>query len=365
MYRKIGIFLLMIPVLLVAAGSPSLTVVAGVLELETTSMKAFDSACLVMELQDDPDARVKLAKAKEYFDDMNLDQAIGLLTEIVNMNASKEILKDVYLLLGHAYLAKGMLDKTTWALNALADIYPPRIELDPVYYPPQLLSMYYSVCKEKTGSYAVERDPGLKTLAVLEFRNRLFGSESEKYNGLQYGFADLMINQLSGTVDLKVVERERLAWMLQELDMNSDPSKVDQSIAVKAGKLLGVQTILFGSYVGSENNMKLTARMVNVETGEIIGTEEVPGEMDDFFELVDKLAIKIAKKINVKVSEADFKERTETKSLDAMVKFSDGEALYTKGDYKGAFDKFQEALQLDPAFSRAKVRLDGIKSLIG
>lgn len=314
----------------------------------------------------DDEVKAKLAKARELFANFDHDQAITLLSEVAASDASKEDKKECYVLLGRAYFAKDMMDKAKWALGNLAALSPPRIELDPDDVPPQFVKLYYTVWKEKTGSSEMERpDPGIQTLAILDFRNRLFGKGNNEYDGLQQGFADLMINQLNGTVSLKLVERERIAWILGEIGLGADPSKVDQASAVRAGKLLGVQMILFGSYVGTPGNMKLTARLVKVETGEIVGTEEVKGEMDDFFALAEQLSLRVAKKINVKVSEADFKGRTPTRSTDAWIAYSDGVALYDKGDYKGAFDKFQEAVRIDPAFDKAKKRIDSLKSLLG
>jgi TolB-like protein len=312
------------------------------------------------------EVRQMIVKAKDAFDNFDLDQAIKILNDAAGMNGSVEDRKDIFIMLGRAYFAKDMMDKAKGALKNLAELSPPRIDMDPDVVPPQFVKMYYTVCKEQTGSPALEqRDPGLKTMAVLDFRNRLFGTDSKTYDGLQLGFADLLINQLNGTVNLKVVERERIAWILEEIGLNTDPSKVDQASAVRAGKLLGVQTILFGSYVGTKDKMKLTARLVKVETGEIIGTEEVPGEIDDFFELTEKLATRVAKIVNVKASEADFKERTPTRSTDAWILYSDGVALYDKGEYKAAFDKFQEAISADPQFEKAKKRLESLRSLIG
>ena len=315
---------------------------------------------------DSEDVQQVIAKAKQAFDNFDMDQAIRLLNTAVGMNGTVEERKQIFVLLGRAYFAKDMMDNTKGALQSLAALSPPRIELDPDVVPPQFVKMYYTVWKEKSGSAEIERsDPGIQTMAVLDFRNRLFGTEAKDYDGLQLGFADLMINQLNGVVNLKVVERERIAWILEEIGLNNDPSKVDQSSAVRAGKLLGVQTILFGSYVGTKDKMKLTARLVKVETGEILGTEEVPGEIDDFFELTNKLAVRVAKIINVKAAEADFKGRTPTNSTDAWILYADGVALYDKGDYKAAYEKFQAAILADPDFEKAKKRLESLKPLIG
>ena len=313
------------------------------------------------------DVKTKMQKAMEYYNNAYNDEAIALMTELSqNSSLAKEDKTSVYLILSRCYYAKDMTDKSKWALSNLAALAPPRIELDPEMESPQLVKMYYSVWKENTGSAAIERpDPGMQTIAILDFKNRLIGDDAAKYTPLESGFSDLMIMQLSGLVNLKVVERERIAWILQEIGLENDPGKFDQGTAVRVGKLLGVNAVLFGSYIGFPDKMKLNTRLVKVETGEILATEAVSGDVDDFDELMAKLSTQIAKKINVTVSEKAVQEKTPTKSLDAMLLFADGVTLVEKGEYKSALEKFQQALELDPGFERAKKRIATIKPLIG
>jgi Tfp pilus assembly protein PilF len=75
--------------------------------------------------------------------------------------------------------------------------------------------------------------------------------------------------------------------------------------------------------------------------------------------------VKIAKKINANLSEADAKKGTETNSLDAMLTYSEGLVYLEKANYKAAYDKFQEALKLDPNYSKAKTKADSLKPLLG
>ncbi|MBI5647853.1 MAG: hypothetical protein HY962_13065 [Ignavibacteriae bacterium] len=334
-----------------------LAAVAAVLMLAAGSLHA----------QGGGDVKSKMQKAMEYYNNAYNDEAIQLLSELTqNAELAKDDKVNVYLILSRCYFAKDMTDKSKWALAQLASLAPPRPELDPENEAPQLVKMYYSVCKEATGSAAIERpDPGMQTIAILDFKNRLVGDDVAKYTPLENGFADLMIAQLNGLVNLKVVERERIAWILQEIGLENDPGKFDQNTAVRVGKQLGVNAVLFGSYIGFPGKMKLSTRLVKVETGEILATEVVSGDVDDFDELTAKLSTLIAKKINVTVTEKAAQEKSPTQSLDAMLFYADGVTLVEKGDYRSALEKFQQALSLDPGFEKAKKRIEVIKPLIG
>lgn len=307
-----------------------------------------------------------MKKAKSYYQEARYDDAISVLNKLAtDTSVSKKEREDVFLYLGRAYTAKNLHDKAKWAMAKLLDLEPPLIEPDPDTEPPPLMKAYYDARKDKSGSSEVERpDPGIKTIAILDFKNRSV-DDKEKFDPMEKGFADLMISELNGTINLKVVERERIKWLMDEIGMENDPGKFDMGTAVRVGKLLGVHTILLGSFIKVKDEMKLLSRLVKVETGEILATDEASGDADDFFEIAQQLGEKVAKHINVTLGKTEAQQGSETKSLDAMLAYSQGLVLVEKGDYKNAYDKFQEAATLDPGYTKAQRKADSIKPLIG
>jgi TolB-like protein len=250
-------------------------------------------------------------------------------------------------------------------ISKLLDLEPPMITLDPDAECPPLMKIYYDVRKTKTGSNQMERaDPGINTIAILDFKNRSIDDKT-KYDPMEKGFAELMISQLKGAVNLKVVERERIEWILNEIGLENDPGKFDVGSAVRVGKQLGVHSVLLGSFIKVKNDLWLGARLVKVETSEILATDEIRGDADEFFDLAEKLSEKVAKKINATISEADIKKGTETNSLDAMLSYSEGLVYIEKAEYKLAYDKFLEALSRDPNYVKAKMKAESLKPLLG
>ena len=312
------------------------------------------------------DSKEKLHKAIEYFKGAQYDNAISLLAELsTDKTLDKESLREVQLGLGRVYLAKNLSDKARASLENLLKLEPPAVSLDPDLESPPLMRIYYDVRKEKSGSLQVERtDPGIKTIAILDFSNRSI-DEKERYDPMEKGFAELMISQLNGSVNLKVVERERINWLLGEINLENDPTKFDPETAVRVGKLLGVHSVLFGSFIKTRNDLWIGTRLVKVETGEILSTDQIKGDPADFFELAENLSAKVAKGINVTISEADIQKGTATKSLDAMMSYSEGLIFLEKGDYKEAYDKFQQALGQDPSYEKARKKAESVKPLLG
>ncbi|MBN2366379.1 MAG: hypothetical protein EH225_10655 [Calditrichaeota bacterium] len=307
----------------------------------------------------------QLQKAMDAYRSADFDTSIRLLADLAeNPSLEKDQQKEVYRLLGLSYTAKGLYEKAKSAIAELLKLEPPLVNLDPDREPPKLMKIYYEVRKDYTGSYQVERpDPGMKTIAVLDFMNRSV-EDKEKYDPLEKGFSDLMIHQLHGATELKVVERERIQWILDEIKLENDPGLFDTESAVRLGKQLGVHTIILGSFIKFKNEIWLGARLVKVETSEILLTTEVKGKADKFFELSEDLASKIAEEVNVEISPEAMGEVSETRSLEAMMSYSEGLSLLEKGDYKSAYQKFQEALEYDPEYTRAKYKAESIKPLI-
>lgn len=278
-------------------------------------------------------------------------------------SAPLELREEALKYLGRVYIAKNALEEARNVVTQLLDLEPPLVELDPEVEPPPLMKIYYEVRKEYEGNYNVQQaDPGIQTLAVMDFTNNSI-DDHERFDPMRQGFASMMINTLGGATDLKVVERERLQWLLGELDLQRS-DYVDQASAVRAGNLLGAHVVLFGAYTVHRKQIQLSARLVKVETGEILLAEQVLGDRDDFFEHVEKLSLEVARSINSSLEETTVGARTETRSLDAQISYSEGLGELDKGNYHAAYEKFQEALDYDPNFERARTKADSLQPML-
>lgn len=267
--------------------------------------------------------------------------------------------------LGRTYIAQNQREAARAALDQLLALEPPLIEVDPEIEHPDLVRLYYEARRDlQGGDYAVERaDPGLTTLAILDFTN----SSIDRYDAvdpLRQGFASMMIHTLSGATDLQVIERERIQWLLDELELQQESGAVDPATAVRAGKLLGATTVLFGAYTVQGERLWVSARLVKVETGEILLAEQVFGTEAGLFDLVDELSLEVAQAVNATLDRETVGERRDTNSLDAMMAYSEGLALLEAGDHAGAHARFEAALEHDPTYARAQARVESLRPAI-
>ena len=335
--------------------------------------------CRLLAIRYLPVAAVVLTPAAPLLaQEANLDEAVasyqsadfdGAITQFAHLagdsTLDKPIRKQALQYLGRAYVAKRMEDEARGAIQELLELEPPIVELDPDVEPPPLMNLYYEVRKEFEGDYTVERaDPGLQTIAIIDFNNNSITSDQAQLEPLGRGLSSLMINHLNGSTDLKVVERERLQWLLSELDLQQS-GRVDQETAVRAGKLLGATTVLLGDFMKMDRrNMVVNVRLVKVETGEILITDQVRGRADRFYEMAEELSLEVARAINAHVETTSIGARGETRSLDAMLSYSEGLALLEQKDYRAAYEKFLEALEYDSSYKRAQLKADSIRPLL-
>lgn len=332
-----------------------------------TGRRALAMGTLLLALGGTPSVQAQdaaLQDAVTAYQSADYDEAIEQFAALVEDAATERpVKKEALQYLGRAYVAKRAYDDARDTIDRLLDLEPPLVQLDPDVEPPPLMKLYYEVRRDYAG-YEVERaDPGLQTLAVMDFTNTSV-DEKERFDPMQQGFASMMINYLQGSTSLQVVERERIQWLLDELEMQRDPALVDQGSAVRTGKLLGANTVLFGAFTVSGRDMWLSARLVKVETGEILLAEQIIGRRDEFFDLVRQLSDQVADAIDVELAEAG-EAGGETRSLDAVLAYSQGLALLEQEKYQEAYDKFMQAVDHDPDYTRAQQKAESIRPLLG
>ena len=131
----------------------------------------------------------------------------------------------------------------------------------------------------QSSAWAKEQAPAV---AILYFN---YDGQDPQLQVLKKGLAQMLISHVQpGVPSVKIVERERLEDILKELDLASS-GKIDPDTAAKVGKLIGARYLVVGSYFDLFGSLRIDSRLLNVETGEIIGSVGANGPMGDFFAL--------------------------------------------------------------------------------
>ena len=134
---------------------------------------------------------------------------------------------------------------------------------------------------------------GKPTVAILYFNNNAFTKDARDLDGLTKGVPDFLITEMSSNRNIRVIERDQVVKLIEEQKLITG-GQVDRETAVKVGKLLGAQHMIFGGFMADpKGNFRIDARAVNVQTGEIEHTERVQDKADNIMPLIAQLAEKL------------------------------------------------------------------------
>jgi adenylate cyclase len=122
--------------------------------------------------------------------------------------------------------------------------------------------------------------PDKPSIAVLPFQN-MSGDPEQEY------FADGMVEEI-------ITALSRIRWMFV-IARNSSFSYKGQSPDIKqVGRELGVRYVLEGSVRRGGNRVRITAQLIEAETGTHLWADRFDGSLEDVFDLQDKVAISVA-----------------------------------------------------------------------
>jgi len=205
-------------------------------------------------------------------------------------------------------------------------------------------------------SQAFASGPG--TVAVLYFQNQ----GNPELEPLKVGLAQMLTTDLLGAGGAKIVERTQLQAVLDELKLGHS-SVVDKDTSAKVGKLLGAEYLLMGSYFSLAGTLRVDARLVKVETGEIVSANGANGGVGDFMELEHQLAGTFREKLGqlipgvVKALPEITRAVAAAHPLDAALALSEGLIALDNHELPRARESFQKALVDDPRMEAARSQL--------
>lgn len=127
---------------------------------------------------------------------------------------------------------------------------------------------------------------GNTTLAIAYFDS---STKNEELEALKVGLAQMLITDVLNADGLTVVERSKLQNIMDELDLGHTGVS-DPNTAAKVGKMLGARYMMFGSYLELFGTLRIDARIVDVETSQIIAAQQAQGTAKEFMRMEQELA---------------------------------------------------------------------------
>jgi tetratricopeptide (TPR) repeat protein len=197
------------------------------------------------------------------------------------------------------------------------------------------------------------------TIAVTYYRN--LGSPG--LAPLQKGLTALVIADLAKIPGLRIVERDRLQALLDEMKLSSS-GIADPTAAARAGHLLGASRVVTGSYVDpAADEMRINSALASTAPAHVIADQDAQGPLTHFYDVEERLSAAIATNLGYGKSrlEADGVwqkfQTPQTTNFHAFEAFSRGLDAKDRQDYAAARSFFRQALADDPNFEAARREL--------
>lgn len=171
---------------------------------------------------------------------------------------------------------------------------------------------------------------------------------------LGVGLAHLMMTDLGKVSALRLVERERVQALLDELTMARN-GQVDSSTAARSGRLLRADYVVAGVVREANGGVRLEASIYRTGDGSLVANAAGTNRIDQLFGLQKDLVLSLVDQLGVPVSPPERRALTErsTADLQAFLAFSDGLSALDRGDFRTAGGLFAMATGRDPAFGAA------------
>jgi eukaryotic-like serine/threonine-protein kinase len=231
----------------------------------------------------------------------------------------------------------------------------------------QVTAMLTDARLATTGSSLAPPTPKLENaVAVMTFSN-ITGEPTDDWIGS--GIAETVTSDLKKIRGLSVIGRERTFEVLKDLQTGA-LDEFDESIAIDIGRRLAAAWILGGGYQRIGEMIRITARVIDVNTGEVIRTVKIDGKISEIFNLQDKIVYELSQglKIELGTSEIDEIEADETQSVEAYESFSRGMINLRNGS-RDSLDRaiyyFEKAAEEDPNYAGAWAALSAAYDLKG
>lgn len=181
-------------------------------------------------------------------------------------------------------------------------------------------------------------DASDKSIAVLAFADMSPDKDQEYFSD---GISEEILNLLAKIPDLKVISRT-----------SSFSFKGKNVTTEDIGKQLQVGHVLEGSVRKSGNTFRITTQLIDVKSGAHVWSETYDQDMEDIFEIQDRIAAVVTKQLKGTLLGDEFKtKKVDPKAYDLFLMALDARKLGTSEANIRAEKIIRESIAIDSAYA--------------
>jgi TolB-like protein len=194
-------------------------------------------------------------------------------------------------------------------------------------------------------------------VAILPFQDRgSYGQERDIFRALQLGIPATIASELSEHRELRLADPARLSRALGSQEL-STLSRLDAATAARIGKEVGARYAITGSFADFYGKVRLDARIIDTESGQILTMVSNDPRQDNRSELY-RIIQNVGHQVLAVASPSVMRRSTpatEDRAIptEALVEFSLGLLAERDGDRGGATQHYQKALAIYPGYPAA------------
>jgi serine/threonine-protein kinase len=188
-----------------------------------------------------------------------------------------------------------------------------------------------------------------KSIAILPFKNVSNDPQSSFY---EFSLADAVITELARVRSLVVRPSSEI---VKYQGVQVDPRQ--------AGREMSVSAVLAAGFLRAGNRLRVTAQLVDVDSGDLLWSDRIDAEANDIISVQDTITQEIVEGLRLELS-PDEKDRLEqqptanAEAYEAYLRGRDalGRFIYktiARKDIDEAIEHFERAAYLDPSFALA------------
>lgn len=201
-------------------------------------------------------------------------------------------------------------------------------------------------------------------LAVMRFTNGgSYGADAQDLAALEVGLQQMLLTELSQNPELRVVDRGIIRDLLDEQDLGT-AGRTQGGTAAQVGKLVGARYMITGAFMDSFGQFRIDARIIDVETGEVIQSREIRDARENIYDMLVELASTVMADVQLTPLSTEAREAREARDipLEAVTIYATAQALEDGGEVRQAEELYRQLVDRFPDMVEAQQALEVVGS---